>query len=76
MTWHIQYRKDGTEHTARHSDPETAIEAACRLIDGGWDVYGIGTGPITDSIEGEQIAQIYAMWARARYPLGIGLQHR
>jgi hypothetical protein len=48
-----------------------AIRAACRLIDHGYDVYGIGTGPLTDSIGKEQIARIYAMWARAKFPFGI-----
>ena len=42
--------------------PERAIEAACRLMDAGCDVYGIGTGPLTDSIGREQIARIYALW--------------
>jgi hypothetical protein len=50
--------------------PERAIEAACRLIDDGCDVYGVGTGPLTDSIEKEQIARVYAMWARAKFPFG------
>jgi hypothetical protein len=54
----------------RHPSPERAIEAACRLIDEGCDVYGIGTAPLTDSIERKEIAHIYAMWARARSPFG------
>ena len=70
MTWHVQYRKDATDHIERHSSPERAIESACRLIDDGCDVYGVGTGPLTDSIEREQIAGIYAMWARAKFPFG------
>jgi hypothetical protein len=71
MTWHVQYRKYGTNRIGRHRTPELAIEAACHLIDDGYDVYGIGTGPLTDSVGKEQIARIYNMWARARYPLGI-----
>jgi hypothetical protein len=70
MTWHVQFRKDTTDHIERYPSPERAIEAACRLIDDGCDVYGIGTGPLTDSIEGEEIARIYAMWARAKSPFG------
>jgi hypothetical protein len=70
MEWHVQYRKDTTHHILRLPSPEEAIEAACRLIDDGCDVYGIGTGPLTDSIEREQIARIYAIWARARSPFG------
>jgi hypothetical protein len=46
--------------------PEQAIETACRLLDGGCEVYGIGTGPLTDSIDKDQIARIYEIWARAR----------
>jgi len=71
MMWHVQYRKNTTSHVARHQSPEQALEAACRLIDDGCDVYGVGTGPLTDSIEKEQIARIYAMWARAKHPFGI-----
>jgi len=71
MTWHVQYWKDGRDHIWRHPSPEKAIEGACRLLDDGCDVYGVGTGPLTDSIEREQIARIYAMWARAKAPLGI-----
>ena len=70
MTWHVQYRTDGVDNIVRHPSPEQAIEAACRLIENGNDVYGIGTGPLTDSIKGDQIARIYALWIRARYPFG------
>jgi hypothetical protein len=68
--WHVQYRKDATDHIERHPSPERAIESACRLIDDGCDVYGVGTGPLSDSIEREEIARIYAMWARAKFPFG------
>jgi hypothetical protein len=70
MTWHVQYRKDAIDHIDRHPSPERAIESACRLIDDGFDVYGVGTGPLSDSIEREQIARIYVMWARAKFPFG------
>ena len=70
MTWHVQYRKGATDHIERHPSPERAIESACRLIDDGCDVYGVGTGPLRDSIEREQIAGIYAIWARAKLPSG------
>ena len=71
MTWHVQYRRDTVEHIVRHPSPEEAIEAACRLIDDGCDVFGIGTGPLTDSIERDHIARIYALWARAKHPFGL-----
>ena len=70
MTWHVQYRKDAIDHIERHPSPERAIESACCLIDDGFDVYGVGTGSLDDSIEKEQIAQIYVMWAREKLPLG------
>jgi hypothetical protein len=70
MTWHVQYRQDTEDCIVRYPSPELAIEAACRLIDAGCDVYGIGTGPLTDSIDRDQIARIYALWARTKYPPG------
>jgi hypothetical protein len=70
MTWHVQYRKDAIDHVARHPSPELAIEAACRLIDDGCDVYGIGTGPLTDSIARDEIARIYEFWVKAKPPRG------
>ncbi len=68
MTWHVQYRNKAGDCVVRHPTPERAIEAACRLIDAGCDVYGIGTGPLTDSIGREQIGRIYDIWARAKCP--------
>ena len=65
MDWHVQYRRDGTAQLLMFPSPETAIENACNLIDDGHDVFGIGTGALTNSIEPEQIARIYAMWRRA-----------
>lgn len=67
MEWHVQYRKDAVDYVVRYPEPEEAIEAACQLIDDGGDVYGIGTGPLTDSIARDQIARIYEFWARAKY---------
>lgn len=69
--WHVQYRRDTVEHIVRHPSPEDAIEAACRLIDEGYEVYGLGTGPLTNSIEQHDIARIYALWARAKHPFGM-----
>jgi hypothetical protein len=66
MPWHVQYRTAAADCVDHYPTPEAAIEAACRLIDGGADVYGIGTGPLTDSIDREQIAKIYALWAWAK----------
>jgi hypothetical protein len=42
--------------------------------EGGWsrraEVFGIGTGPLTDSIGKEEIARIYAIFATPKYPFG------
>ena len=61
MTWHVQYRDLAGDHTVRYATPEDAIETACRLIDDRCDVYGIGTGPLADSIEKDQIARIHEL---------------
>ena len=66
MTWFVQYRQSGMDHLVRANTPEQAIETACGLIDDGCDVFGIGTGPLTDSIGKEQIALIYDIWVRAK----------
>jgi hypothetical protein len=60
--WLVQYRRDTMEHIVNHSTPEDAIHAVCRLIDDGFDVIGIGIGPLTDSIEKEQIDRIFKLW--------------
>jgi hypothetical protein len=71
MEWHVQYCHGGTDRLASYLSPEKAIEAACCLIDDGCEVFGIGTGPITDSIDKFQIARIYAMWTHPKRPFGI-----
>jgi hypothetical protein len=40
-------------------------------MDDGCDVYSIGTGPLTDSIAKDEIARIYALWAREKFPFGF-----
>ena len=68
--WHVQYRSNGRDGIEMYPTPEQAIDAACRLIDDGCDVYGIGTGPLSDSIGKAEIARIYAMWERSKLPFG------
>jgi hypothetical protein len=70
MTWHVQHRDRSGEVVVRCPTPEAAIEAACRLMDDGRDVYGIGTGPLTDSIGKGEIDRIYNLWVRAKGPFG------
>lgn len=72
MTWHVQYRQDDTDYLVRFPTPEAAIAAACHLIDEDCDVYGIGTATLDDSITREEVARIYALWARAKVPFGTG----
>jgi hypothetical protein len=69
MEWYVQYRRgSGGLHRPAPNPPSLAIAAACRLIDVGCDVYGIGTGPLADSIERDEIAQIYARSSRTKRP--------
>jgi hypothetical protein len=71
MSCHVQFRLDGLDHIDRHPTPEAAIEAACLLIEDGYDVFGIGTGPLEHSIDREQIARLYALWLRPRNPFRL-----
>jgi hypothetical protein len=71
MEWHVQYREGRIDRLAMFPSPETAIEAACRLMDDDRDVFGIGTGPLTDSIGKPEIARIYALWTRVKHPFGM-----
>jgi hypothetical protein len=70
MEWHVQYRSAGVEHVAWHQAPEDAIAAACRLIDDGAEVFGLGTDSLDDTLDRQEIARIYAFWSRATYPFG------
>jgi hypothetical protein len=64
MEWHVQYRLASTSMVGWFATPEAAIEAACRLLDDGHEVSGIGTEDLTDSISEWEIARIYALWVR------------
>jgi hypothetical protein len=64
MEWHVQYRSGGVEYVAWHQTPEEAIEVACRLIDDGDEVFGLGTDSLDDTLDRRQIARIYEMWVR------------
>jgi hypothetical protein len=71
MTWHVQYRDQAGEHILEYLSPEEAVDAACVLLDDGRDVFGIGTGPLTDAIDRTAIARIYDLWTRPRRPFGV-----
>jgi hypothetical protein len=45
--------------------PEQAIETACALLDEGYEISGLGMGPLANSIDQDQIARIYEIWVRA-----------
>ncbi len=62
MSWHVQYMIPSGETVEFFATPEKAIEAACMLIDSGLEVFGIGTGPLSDSISKTEIAKIYNLW--------------
>jgi hypothetical protein len=65
--WHVQYMTAGGSALVFHyTTPEAAIEAACRMVESGCDVFGIGTGPLADTIGRAEVLRIYAMWKLAR----------
>jgi hypothetical protein len=66
MEWHVQYRLRGKEVVRWFATPEAAIEAACRLMDDGHEVFGIGTDDLTDSISERVTARIFDLWVRVR----------
>ena len=51
MEWFVRYRQSGAEHLVEVTTPELAVEEACRLLDDGCEVSGIGLGSLTDSID-------------------------
>ena len=70
MPWRVQYRDESGECVAAFRSPESAIEAACSLIDRGHEVFSIGTADPGEAISETEIARIYAIWARAKKPFG------
>jgi hypothetical protein len=65
MEWFIQYTADGADQVQHPETPGEAIALACRLLDGGADVFGIGMGEPPVSIGRDEIARIYRIWVRA-----------
>jgi hypothetical protein len=51
MNWRVQYIRDNVDQVDMHSTAEAAIEAACRLIEDGYDVFGLGAGALSDTID-------------------------
>jgi hypothetical protein len=67
--WRIQYGQGVADGIEAFESSDAATEAACRLLDSGSDVVGIGMGIGSDksAIGRERLALIYALWVRARY---------
>jgi hypothetical protein len=66
MAWDIRYNREGLDQLESHPTAENAIEAACLLIDQGYDVYGIWTGHLTEAVDREQIIRIYSVRIKPR----------
>jgi hypothetical protein len=66
-TWHVRFRFDGTDHIARYPNERMAIEAACKLIDDGCKVFGIGPRARGETLDKDQIACIHESWAKAKH---------
>ena len=62
--WHVSYRSGATDNILLCLCRNDAIDAACRLIDHGCDVYAIGTGPLTDSMSRVEIDRMYIVWGQ------------
>ena len=70
MKWHVRFHAGSADRISRFASPEAAFVGACRLMDDGYAVSGIGTGPIDNTIGPEMIARIYAVWTRETRPPG------
>jgi hypothetical protein len=65
MTWDIRYNRDGEDHLGSHPDAETAIEAACVLIDQDCDVHGIWTGDLAEAPDPAQIMRLHNLRSKS-----------
>lgn len=65
MEWHVQYRQSGLDRCLLLKSYDQAIEAACRLLHDGRDVYAIGTA-LGDSVRKAEIVRLYAEWLQTR----------
>lgn len=68
MDWFIRYQTDDQTLVERLPSLDVAIETACRLIDEGCLVHGIGYQTAENSIEKPEIDDIYSIWVRAKGP--------
>ena len=70
MPWRVRYESESGNSVLAFRSPESAIEAACAMMDRGLKVLSIGTADPDDSIAEAEIARIYAIWAREKKPFG------
>jgi hypothetical protein len=70
MPWRVQYKDETGKSMLAFRSPERAIEAACSLIDRGYQVVSIGAVDTDVTISEVEIARVYAIWAREKKPFG------
>jgi hypothetical protein len=68
MDWFIRYQTDRQACVERYPSLDAAIESACRLMDKGHAVHGIGYKTGDNSIDKPEIDNIYSIWRRANGP--------
>jgi hypothetical protein len=65
MDWHAQYRRGRAYQVDWFDTREVAIEAACRFLDGGHEVFAIRTETLSDTIGKDDVARIHALLTTA-----------
>jgi hypothetical protein len=69
--WFFRYRADGVEKVMRFATSNATIDAACRHIERGGVVHAIGATDLPMALaDSSEIARIYEIWKRVRYPFG------
>ncbi len=66
IAWDVLFLDGKEERLSRYENHALAIDAACELVDKGYEVHGIGRGPLAYPIGKHAITRIYAIWARER----------
>ena len=68
MDWFIQHHSGGFDYITMRQSLDEAIETACRLLDEGCDVTGIGHKTLDNVVPMQDIESIYSIWVRAKGP--------
>jgi len=66
IAWDVLFLDGKEERLARYENHALAIDAACELINKGYEVHGISRGPLAYPIGKQTITHIYAIWAREK----------